>query len=102
MRPRKVASGTAFTWRFKTKDYWESIPAPTRIESAEELMRLHEPWATSDASQVLGVIHAHGARISLDDQGLIVVEIEDSRLEDLNDELAGMGCVVSEELLHTV
>jgi hypothetical protein len=102
VRPRKVRLGNAFTWRFKTKDYWEAIPAPRTIETAEELIRLHEPWATARASEVLRIIGAHGGTLSLDEEGLIVVEIDDSRLADLNLELARAGCVVSQDLLHEV
>ncbi len=102
MRPRKLEGGRAFTWRFKTRDYWEAVPASRPIESVEELMRLHGPWVTSDASQVLEVIRAHGARLFLDQEGLIVAEVDDSAVGELNADLAGLGCTLSEELLHTV
>ena len=91
-----------FTWRFKKKDYWEALRAPTRIQGVEELMALHEPWATSNASEVLRVIQAYGGQTSLDDEGLILVEIDDGKLEQMNAELARLGCAVSNKLSHTV
>ncbi|HEM61039.1 MAG TPA: hypothetical protein ENO24_02015 [Chloroflexi bacterium] len=102
MRPRKLASGDAFTWRFKTKDYWEAIRAPRPIETAEELMRLHEPWVTSSASEVLRIIAAHGGLVSLDEEGLLIVDTDEADVQGLNAELASLGCVVSEHPLHTV
>ena len=65
-------------------------------------MVLHEPWVTSNASEVLEVIESHGGQTSLDDEGLIVVEIDDGRLEQLNGELATQGCRLSNDLLHTL
>ena len=94
--------GNAFTWRFKTKDYWEAVPAPGPIETVEALMALHEPWVTSDARRVLRVIGAQGGSASLDDEGLIVVEVGDENLERLNTELARFGCRLSNDLLHTL
>lgn len=102
MRPRRLAPGDRFTWRFKTKDYSESIPAPKTIESAEELMRLHEPWVTSNTRQVLELIDAHGGRVFLNEEGLVVVELAHSQLDQLNSQLALVGCAVSGELLQTV
>lgn len=102
MRPRRLAPGDAFTWRFKTKDYWEALRAPNPIQTAEELMRLHEPWVTSSASEVLRTINAHGGQVSLDDEGLLVVDIDRAGVKGLNAKLASLGCLVSEELLHTV
>jgi hypothetical protein len=102
VRPRKVLEGSAFTWRFKTKDYWQAVPAPKHIETAEELMLLHQPWATSNARDVLEVVAAHRGRLSLDDEGLIVVDVDDADLEQLNAELGRLGCTLSNELLHTL
>ena len=102
MRPRRVLEGSAFTWRFKTQDYWQAVPAPTPIETAEGLMLLHQPWATSNAREVLDVVRAHGGRVSLDDEGLIVVDVDEGDLEPLNAELGRVGCTLSSELLHTV
>jgi hypothetical protein len=102
VRPRRLGPGDRFTWRFKTKDYWESVPAPKTIETVEELTRLHEPWVTSDARQVLEVIRAHRGGVSLNDEGLIVVELDHPQLDQLNAELAQLGCTVSKDLLHTV
>ena len=102
MRPRRLAPGDRFTWRFKTKDYWQFVPAPKTIETVEELMRLHEPWVTSNTRQVLELIEAHGGRVSLNDEGLIVVELDDPQLDRLNSELALVGCAVDSELLQTV
>lgn len=65
-------------------------------------MALHEPWVTSNASEVLEVIESHGGQTSLDDEGLIVVEIDDGRLEQLNGELAAQGCRLSNDLLHAL
>lgn len=65
-------------------------------------MVLHEPWVTSNASEVLEVIESHGGQTSLDDEGLIVVEIDDGRLEQLNGELATQGCRLSNDLLHAL
>ena len=65
-------------------------------------MLLHEPWVTSDASKVLGSIHAHGGQPSLDQEGLIVVEIDENKLDLVNSELAGFQCELSNQLLHTV
>lgn len=102
MRPRRVEPGDAFTWRFKTKDYWEAVPVSRSIQSVAELMALHEPWVTSNASEVLRVIAGHGAQLSLDDEGLILVEVDDAKLSEMNDELSACGCRVSNELLHTL
>ena len=102
MRPRKLEPGDTFTWRFKTKDYWQAVDAPGSIETAEQLMALHEPWATSTAQQVLSVVGNHGAEMSLNDEGLIVVDVEEATLGELNAELAVYGCRLSNELLHTV
>ncbi len=102
MRPRRLESGDAFTWRFKTKDYWESVRVSRPIETVAELMALHEPWVTSNASDVLRVIADHGGQLSLDDDGLIVVEVDDAKLEELNEELSVRGCRLSNELLHTL
>jgi len=65
-------------------------------------MLLHQPWATSSASEVLEVVSAHGGRASLDDEGLIVVDVAEAELERLNAELGRLGCALSSELLHTV
>ena len=102
MRPRRLRPGDAFTWRFKTKDYWQAVAAPRPIETVEELMALHEPWATSRAQHVLQVLDDHGLEPSLDDEGLIAVEIDDTRLNQVNQDLARLGCTLSNELLHTV
>lgn len=67
-----------------------------------ELVALHEPWVTSNASEVLEVIESHGGQMFLDDDGLIVVEIDDARLEQLNGELATQGCRLSNDMLHTL
>lgn len=91
-----------FTWRFKTKDYWEAVPVSRQIETVEELMALHRPWVTSNASQVLQVIKACGGQAFLDGEGLIVVEVADEKLEEINTELAKLRCTLSNELLHTV
>ena len=71
------------------------------IDTAEELMRLHQPWVTSQASSVLNTLHSHGAITSLD-EGLVVVEIDEGALEQANAELSTLGCTLSNELLHTV
>ena len=91
-----------FTWRFKTKDYWEAVPVSGHIRSVEQLMALHEPWVTSNAHQVLQIIRAHGGQTSLDEEGLITVEVEREELAELNADLAKHGCTLSNELLHTV
>lgn len=91
-----------FTWRFKTKDYWEAVPVSRQITTVRELMALHEPWVTSNASQVLEAIESCGGRTSLDAEGLVVVEVADEKLEELNSELAKFGCTLSNELLHTL
>ena len=91
-----------FTWRFKTKDYWEAVRVPRPIQTVEELMALHDPWVTSNASQVLQVIKAHGGQPFLDEEGLVVVEVADDKLEEMNEELAGLRCTLSNELLHTL
>lgn len=91
-----------FTWRFKTKDYWEAVRLAGPIQTVEELMALHEPWVTSNASEVFEVVQSHGGQMSLDDEGLIVVEIDDGKLEQLNSELATQGCRMSNDLLHTL
>jgi hypothetical protein len=91
-----------FTWRFKTKDYWQAVAAPQAISTVQELMALHEPWVASSAERVLGVIRKHGGETSLDEDGLIVVEVDDSDLGELNVELASLGCTLSNELLHTL
>lgn len=67
-----------------------------------ELVALHEPWVTSNASEVLEVIESHGGQMFLDVEGLIVVEIDDGRLEQLNGELAAQGCKLSNDMLHTL
>jgi hypothetical protein len=102
VRPRRLAPGDAFTWRFKTKDYWQAVGVPGPIKTVEELMALHEPWVTSSAPQVLSVVRNRGGEMSLDDEGLIVVDIEDSLLGELNSELEALGCTLSNELLHTL
>ena len=102
MRPRRLKPGNSFTWRFKTKDYWEAVRVSGQIGTVEELMALHEPWVTSDASQVLHLIESHGAQTSVDEEGLIVVEIDDGKLGEINTELARLGCRLSNELLHTL
>jgi hypothetical protein len=91
-----------FTWRFKTKDYWEAVPVSRQIETVEELMSLHEPWVTSTASQVLQVIKTCRGQAFLDHEGLIVVEVADDQLEEMNNELARLHCTLSNELLHTL
>jgi hypothetical protein len=102
VRPRRLGPGNLFTWRFKTKDYWEAVPAPGIIETTGQLMRLHEPWATSNSSDVLRVLQFHGASTTLDEEGLIVVQVEDSELAGLNQDLGRLGCRVSSEMLHNV
>lgn len=102
MRPRKLEPGDTFTWRFKTKDYWQAVDAPGVIKTVDQLMVLHEPWATSTAQQVLSAVRNHGGEMSLDDEGLIVVDVEEGALGELNTELAVYGCRLSNELLHTV
>jgi hypothetical protein len=102
VRPRRLATGNAFTWRFKTKDYWQAVPAPSLIQTAEQLMTLHGPWVTSSPAQVLAVIHKHGGEAALDEQGLITVEVDEAKLEQVNAELAALGCTLSNELLHTL
>ena len=102
MRPRRLEPGDTFTWRFKTKDYWQAVAAPGPIETVEELMALHEPWVTSSAQQVLELLDNHDGEPSLDEEGLIVVEVDDARVERLNHELARLGCTLSSELLHTL
>ena len=91
-----------FTWRFKTKDFWEAVHVSRQIQTVQELMALHEPWVTSNASQVLEAIEACGGQTSLDEDGLILVEVADDRLEEINSELARLGCTLSNELLHTL
>lgn len=78
------------------------MAAPGPIETVEDLMALHEPWVTSSAAQVLGLLDNHDGEPSLDEEGLIVVEVDDARLEQLNHELARLGCTLSSELLHTL
>jgi hypothetical protein len=102
VRPRRLGTGSAFTWRFKTKDYWQAVGAPQPITTVQELMALHEPWVTSSAQSVLAVIRNHGGQASLDEEGLIVVEVDEAMLAGLNAELAALGCTLSNELLHTV
>jgi hypothetical protein len=102
VRPRRLASGQSFTWRFKTQDYWQAVPVAGVINTVEELMALHEPWVTSSAAQVLSAIRSHGGETSLDDEGLIVVEVDEEVLDALNSELATFGCTLSNELLHTL
>jgi hypothetical protein len=65
-------------------------------------MVLHQPWVTSNATDVLRVMAGHGGQLSLDDEGLIVVEVDDAKLSEMNDELSACGCRVSNELLHTL
>ena len=91
-----------FTWRFKTKDYWEAVSVSGQIRSVKQLMALHEPWVTSHTHQVLQIIRAHGGRTSLDNEGLITVEVGREKLEEINADLAKHGCTLSNELLHTV
>jgi hypothetical protein len=102
VRPRRLAPGNAFTWRFKTKDYWQAVPAPSLIESVEELMTLHGPWVTSSPAQVLAVIRRHDGEASLDEEGLIRIELDEAKLGQANSELAELGCTLSNELLHTL
>lgn len=102
MRPRRLEPGDAFTWRFKTKDYWEAVPVSRFIQTFAELMALHQPRVTSNATDVLRVMAGHGGQLSLDDEGLIVVEVDDAKLSEMNDELSACGCRVSNELLHTL
>ena len=102
MRPRRLEPGDIFTWRFKTKDYWQAVAAPDPIDTVADLMALHEPWATSSAQQVLEVLDNHDAALSFDEEGLIVVEVDDAKLDQLNQELARLGCTLSGELLHTL
>jgi len=97
-----LGTGNAFTWRFKTKDYWQAVGAPQPITTVQELMALHEPWVTSSAESVLAAIRNHGGQASLDEEGLIVVEVDESLLAGLNSELAALGCTLSNELLHTL
>jgi len=65
-------------------------------------MHLHQPWATSNAHDVLEVVLTHGGRVSLDDEGLIVVDVDDADLGQLNAELGRLGCTLSNELLHAL
>lgn len=65
-------------------------------------MALHEPWATSRAQHVLQVLDNHSLGPSLNEEGLIVVEVDDARLDQVNQELARLGCTLSSELLHTL
>ena len=102
MRPRRLEPGDIFTWRFKTKDYWQAVAAPRPIDTVADLMALHDPWVTSGAQQVLEVLDNHDVEPSLDEEGLIVVEVDDARLDQLNQELARLGCILSSELLHTL
>jgi hypothetical protein len=102
VRPRRLEPGDRFTWRFKSKDYWEAMQAPRKIETVEELMALHEPWVTSGASQVLRTIEARGGEACLDEEGLIVVDVSDERLDETNAELGTLGCRLSNESLHVV
>ena len=102
MRPRRLASGQSFTWRFKTRDYWQTVPVPGVISTVEELMALHEPWVTSSSAQVLSTIQSHGGEASLDAEGLIVVEVDEAVFGALNSELAAFGCRLSNEPLHTL
>jgi len=102
VRPRRLEPGDAFTWRFKTKDYWQTVPAPGPIHTVEELMTLHGPWVTASPPQVLAAIRNHGGEVSLDEEGLITVELDEAKLEQTNAELARLGCVLSNELLHTL
>jgi len=97
-----LEGGKAFTWRFKTRDYWQSVPVTQPIETVEELMLLHQPWVTSQASDVLDTILSHGGKTFLDDEGLVFVEIDEASLEAVNAELSTLGCTLSNGLLHTV
>ena len=65
-------------------------------------MLLHQPWATSRAGEVLEVVRAHGGRVSLDEEGLIVVDVDEAEFERLNADLGRLGCALSGELLHTL
>lgn len=65
-------------------------------------MALHEPWVTSSARHVLQVIEAYGGQTFLDEEGLIVVEVDEEKMEETNLELARHGCKLSSELLHTI
>jgi hypothetical protein len=65
-------------------------------------MRLHEPWATSNSSDVLRVLDSRSGSVTLDEEGLIVVQVEDSEVDGLNQDLGRLGCRVSSELLHNV
>jgi hypothetical protein len=102
VRPRRLEPGDAFTWRFKTKDYWQTVPASGPIQTVEELMTLHGPWVTASPAQVLAAIRSHGGEASLDEEGLITVELDEAKLEQTNAELARSGCALSNELLHTL
>lgn len=97
-----MEGGKAFTWRFKTRDYWQSVPVSQPIDTVEELMLLHQPWVTSKASDVLETVLSHGGKTSLDDEGLVVVEIDGASLEEVNADLSTLGCTLSNDLLHTV
>jgi hypothetical protein len=97
-----LEGGKAFTWRFKTRDYWQSVPVSQPIDTVEELMLLHQPWVTSKASDVLETVLSHGGKTSLDDEGLVVVEIDGASLEEVNADLSTLGCTLSNDLLHTV
>jgi len=97
-----LAGGQAFTWRFKTRDYFQAVPVAQPIDSVEELMLLHQPWVTSQASDVRDTILSHGGKTFLDDEGLVVVEIDEASLEEVNAELGTLGCTLSNDLLHTV
>ena len=72
------------------------------IDSVEELMLFHQPWVTSKASDVLETVRSHGGKVALDDEGLVVVEMDEAKLEPLNAELSTLGCTLSNDLLHTV
>jgi hypothetical protein len=97
-----LEGGKAFTWRFKTRDYWQSVPVAQPIDSVEELMLLHQPWVTCQASEVLETIFSYGGRTSLDDEGLVAVDIDEASLEEVNAKLRTLGCTLSNDLLHTV
>jgi hypothetical protein len=65
-------------------------------------MLLHQPWVTSRASDVLETVLSHGGQTSLDDEGLVVVDIDDAKLERANADLVTLGCTLSNDLLYTV
>ncbi len=65
-------------------------------------MKAQAPWVTSPPQEVLQALENHGATLTIDEEGLIVVEVCESILEEVNATLRGMGCALSNEPLERV